>query len=215
MIPGRPVSSIENTEYNSCYQLPNELSLCLFLLLSFGLQPLAFRKSSSLNELTENWTWPQHWPYIKNKVTNKVPSLAGLEITGKKLPFHRKCYKIYTSLPQFQPFWPTNFGFLAWIEAKRIPFRRKLQLLPFRHNFYLSRNGGKAVISSPARVVLLGLQNVQSRYMIVWVQPHLHMTVGCLLFWLENYIFLNISCRREGLLFTMQRLMVSWNVSSS
>ena len=87
----------------------------------------------------------EEWGSLKGQAT-------GLEITERNYLSIGNVTKSFTFPPQFQPFWPANFGFLALTEVKKVPFRRKtsLQLLPFHHNFYLSRKGGKAVNSSPA-----------------------------------------------------------------
>ncbi len=76
---------------------------------------------------------------------------SGLEITEKNYLSVGNITKNFTSPSQFQPFWPANFGFLALIEVKKgtFPSENLRQLLPFRHNFYLFRKGGKAVNSSP------------------------------------------------------------------
>ncbi len=88
----------------------------------------------------------EEWGSLKGQAT-------GLEITERNYLSIGNVTKSFTFPPQFQPFWPANFGFLALTEVKKVPFRRKtsLQLLPFHHNFYLSRKGGKAVNSSPDR----------------------------------------------------------------
>ncbi len=69
---------------------------------------------------------------------------TGVKITEKNYLSNGNVAKIFTFPPQFQRFQPVNFGLLALLEIK-VPFCRKtsLQLLPFHHNFYLSRKGSK------------------------------------------------------------------------